>query len=148
MTSSADTVETQLPTTVRVFRQRFSSTRRGARLARLLTVEQLSSWGIKYGSDLSASAALIVADLAANAVTHGRVPGRDFEVRLTLALDSGVLRIGVSDARGERLPRAAAPVDGEASGHGLVLVATLASQWGVEPRRSLGKTVWADVRLP
>ncbi|OAH10247.1 ATP-binding protein [Streptomyces jeddahensis] len=98
MTSSVDAVETQLPTTVRAFRQRFSSTRRGARLVCLLAVEQLSSWGIEYGSDLSDSAALIVAELAANAVTHGRVPGRDFEVRLTLAPDSGVLCIAVSDA--------------------------------------------------
>jgi anti-sigma regulatory factor (Ser/Thr protein kinase) len=65
-----------------VFTQRFSSTARGARLARLLAVERLNAWGFPYGSDLSASTAQIVAELAANAVTHGHVPGRDFEMRI------------------------------------------------------------------
>lgn len=41
----------------------------------------------------------VVAELAANAVLHGRVPGRDFRLRLTLRTD-GALRIEVTDARG------------------------------------------------
>ncbi|MEW2489818.1 ATP-binding protein [Streptomyces sp. NPDC048411] len=129
----------QTPTTVCVFTQRFSSTPRGARLARLLAVEKLCTWGIAHDSDLSASAALIVAELATNAVTHGRVPGRDFEVRLTL--DADVLRIAVSDARDERLPRATGTAaDDEGSGRGLLLVVALAYTWGVEPHRPVGKT--------
>ncbi|MBI0378793.1 ATP-binding protein, partial [Streptomyces albiflaviniger] len=35
----------QVPVTVRTFAQRFSATRRGARLARLLAVHQLTAWG-------------------------------------------------------------------------------------------------------
>ena len=35
------------PVTVRVFSQRLSSTPRGARLARNLTLNQLHSWGIR-----------------------------------------------------------------------------------------------------
>ncbi|MGW7463492.1 ATP-binding protein [Streptomyces xantholiticus] len=75
-----------------------SPTRRGARLARRLTVRQLADW-----RQPSEAAEHIVAELAANAVQHGRVPGRDF--RLTLSLDTqGVLRIEVTDVRAERLP--------------------------------------------
>lgn len=81
--------------TVRVFTQRFSSTPLGARLARLLTLHQLHGWGIPHGTRPSDTAALIVAELAANAATHGRDPGRDFELRLTLT--EAVLRVEVSD---------------------------------------------------
>ncbi len=59
------------------FTVQLSPTPRGARLARLLAREQLRSWGLPLDP-----AELIVAELAANAVTHGRVAGRDF--RLTL----------------------------------------------------------------
>ncbi|MFF1756423.1 ATP-binding protein [Streptomyces sp. NPDC058266] len=131
--------------TVRVFSQRLSSTKRGARLARLLSVGQLSEWGVAYDSDLSASAALLVAELATNAVTHGRVPGRDFELRLTLEGDA--LTIAVSDARGERLPRPAETShDGAITGRGLLLVEALATRWGTAPRAQAGKTVWAELR--
>ncbi|MFC8430619.1 ATP-binding protein [Streptomyces sp. NPDC057253] len=133
--------------TVRVFTQRFSSTPKGARLARLLALQQLDAWGLPYGSTPSDTAAALVAELAANAVTHGRVRGRDFELALT---HSGhVLRIAVSDARGDHLPCTTVvswPPDSEA-GRGLLLVDALATRWGVEPRRCVGKTVWAECAL-
>lgn len=62
------------PVTVRTITQRLSSTPRGARLARRLAVAQMESWGIPYTSGPAEAVALIVAELAANAVTHGRVP--------------------------------------------------------------------------
>lgn len=138
---------TQQPVTVRVFRQRFSPTRKAARLARLLAVHQLHEWGLPYSSDSSDIAALIVAELAANAVTHGRVPGRDFELRL--AIDAaGLLRIEVSDTRTERRlpppPPTTPPTDVE-SGRGLLLVEALAETWGVTERQ-VGKKVWATLR--
>ncbi|HET6859637.1 MAG TPA: ATP-binding protein [Streptomyces sp.] len=139
--------EAQPPTTVRVFKQSFSATHKAARLARLLAVHQLHAWEVPYGSDRSEDAALIVAELAANAVTHGRVPGRDFELRLTLD-GEGVLRIEVSDARAERRPvpaRLVPPAGAEPSGRGLLLVEALADGWGVADRE-VGKTVWATVR--
>jgi len=71
--------------TVRVFSQRLSSTRKGARLARLLALHQLDEWGIAYDTVPSDAAGAIVVELAANAVTHGRVAGRDFELRLALS---------------------------------------------------------------
>ncbi|MDB1088179.1 ATP-binding protein [Streptomyces sp. ACA25] len=132
-----------------VFRQRFSSTPRGARLARLLAVQQLADWGVPHGSDASDAVALVVGELAANAVTHGRLPGRDFEVRLVRV--PGRLWVAVTDARGDTRPSPAAPgaaSDAEA-GRGLALVAAVALRWGVAERRpGPGKTVWAQLCLP
>ncbi|MFD7276012.1 ATP-binding protein [Streptomyces sp. NPDC059862] len=146
----------QLPATVRVFTQRFSSTPFGARLARHLALTQLRTWGIPQGSSLSDTAAAIVAELAANAVTHGRVPGRDFELRLAHIPDV-LLRIEVSDTRAESRPpghgeaRHPAPLD--ESGRGLLLVDALADRWEVTDRVARGvalpgKTVRAELDLP
>ncbi|MFC7817754.1 ATP-binding protein [Streptomyces sp. NPDC057367] len=137
----------RLPVTARVFAQRFSSTPRGARLARHLALHRLDAWGVPYGSAVSDTAALLVAELAANAVTHGRVPGRDIEVRLRL--DVYTLRIDVSDSRGERRPgMSESTVAPEAErGRGLLLVDALADRWGVFDRVPVGKTVRAELDL-
>ncbi|OKK04584.1 hypothetical protein AMK26_14745 [Streptomyces sp. CB03234] len=140
-------VTDQFPVTVRTFNQRFSSTRLGARLARHLAAERLDAWGVPYGSDCAEAAALVVGELAANAVTHGRVPGRDFELRLLLSEDSVSLRIEVGDTRGERRPMPAVPEPDGDGGRGLVLVAALAHAWGVVDRVPVGKTVWAELRV-
>jgi anti-sigma regulatory factor (Ser/Thr protein kinase) len=124
------------------FVQRFSATRRGARLARRLAVHQLDEWGVPYGSEFSDNAALVVAELAANAVLHGHVKGRDFELRLLNLADR--LRIEVSDARGERGPEPRLLRAGAESGYGLHLVEALATSWGVTDR-SVGKTVWVEL---
>ncbi|WP_372499219.1 hypothetical protein [Streptomyces sudanensis] len=55
--------------------QRFSATRRGARLIRLLAARRLAEWGHPPGTGAHDAVALVVAELAANAVLHGRVPG-------------------------------------------------------------------------
>ncbi|MFF3815828.1 ATP-binding protein [Streptomyces bluensis] len=130
----------QLDTPVRNFSLLLSPTPRGARLARLLAAEQLRTWGLP-----SHPAEHIVAELAANAATHGRIPGRDF--RLTLHVAGVTLRIEVTDTRGDRLPyaREAAP-DGE-SGRGLLLVDALADRWGVTHGPAPCKTVWAEVEF-
>ncbi|MEV6079582.1 ATP-binding protein [Streptomyces sp. NPDC052069] len=140
--------------TAREFTQRFSSTPRGARLARRLALEALDSWGIPYAGDVSDTAALLVAELAANAATHGRVPGRDFEVTLTLAPSGparSTLRIEVSDTRGERCPPGPghlAPPSADAdTGRGLILVEALADRWEVIDRVPPGKTVRAELDL-
>ncbi|MFJ2769102.1 ATP-binding protein [Streptomyces sp. NPDC087300] len=131
---------------VREVAERLSSTPRGARLARRLARYHLDGWGIPYDSDPSNAAEAIVAELAANAVTHGRVPGRDFELRLTLHADT--LRVEVSDTRVERRPPQdpEPPVPDGESGRGLVIVAALAAEWGVTGR-PVGKTVWAELSL-
>jgi hypothetical protein len=118
--------------TVRVFTQRLSATPRGARLARRLVGSRLQAWGIPYGSDVSDRAAVIVGELAANAVTHGRVPG--IEVTDT---HSGPPRPAV---------RATGPLDEH--GRGLALVAALADRWEVVDGKPPRKTVRAEIALP
>ncbi|WP_406460123.1 ATP-binding protein [Streptomyces sp. NBC_01622] len=138
---------TQPTVTVHTFSQRLSPTPRGARLARHLALNQLHAWGIPHGSDASDAVAVIVAELAANAVTHGRVPGRDFELRLSLV--TGSIRIEVTDTRtGPRPPGPGAvrqPETLDDFGRGLVLVEAMADRWEVLDREPLGKTVRAEV---
>ncbi|MFG2713942.1 ATP-binding protein [Streptomyces goshikiensis] len=129
---------------VRVFTQRFSATRRGARLARQLALVELHDWGIPERTRVSDDAGVVVAELAANAVTHGQVPGRDFELRMTLL--EGALRIEVSDACQDRRPEIAPRAYQAESGYGLRLVDAVAAGWGVRDR-VVRKTVWAELAL-
>lgn len=135
-----DTSVSTPPATVLHFTVLLSATRKGARLARLLATERLRSWGLPFET-----AALLIAELTANAALHGRVPGRNF--RLTLSATDDVLRIEVRDPRVERLPivRRRGETDGE-SGHGLLLVEELADRWGVASEL-ICKTVWAELAL-
>ncbi|MEU3553285.1 ATP-binding protein [Streptomyces fragilis] len=125
------------------FTLRLSGTPRGARLARHLAAQQLAAWGVPYGSDASDAVCLVTAELAANAVTHGLVPGRDF--RLSLLRLPGRVRVEVTDARPERLPPT---VPQAGAGRGLLLVAACADRWGHEVRDVCAKTVWAEVPCP
>ncbi|MEV7015168.1 hypothetical protein C1708_06725 [Streptomyces sp. DH-12] len=135
----------------RHFRIRLSATARGARLARRLTAERLATWGWPYDSEGNRTASLLVAELATNAVRHGRVPGRDVALRLTLYAEDATLRIEVTDARPDRsppLPGALTPADpaGE-SGRGLLLVESLSTHWGTTAGDPYTKTVWCEVPL-
>ncbi|MER5634028.1 ATP-binding protein [Streptomyces nitrosporeus] len=143
MTQEITRTEHSVPT--RQFTVLLSPTRRGARLARLLATAHLSDWGLP-----TESAAHVVAELAANATVHGRVPGRDF--RLRLAVRHGeLLRIEVTDTRSERLPPApgASPAPGSDTeyGRGLLIVGALADRWGVILGPVPAKTVWAELDL-
>ncbi|MFJ4644690.1 ATP-binding protein [Streptomyces bobili] len=100
----------------------------------------MRSWGLPLEPT-----ELVDAELAANTVTHGRVPGRDF--RLLMYVIGGTLRVEVTDTRSDRLPVvASAPGDGE-SGRGLLLVEALAARWGVGEGPAPRKIVWAEVVL-
>ncbi|WNI22865.1 ATP-binding protein [Streptomyces sp. ITFR-16] len=119
-------------------------------LARRLAVWKLDEWEIPYGSPLSDTVALIVAQLAANAVLHGRVPGRDFELRLVYPYESGLVRIEVSDTHEDwpdasPVPQPDPDADG---GRGLLIVEAVAARWGVSDRIGPGKTVWAEAGRP
>ncbi|MBM7438573.1 ATP-binding protein [Streptomyces sp. HB132] len=143
MTQEITRTEHSAPT--RQFTVLLSPTRRGARLARLLTTAHLTHWGLP-----AESAAHIVAELATNATVHGRVAGRDFRLYLAVLRDA-LLRIEVTDARGERLPPAPGTLDlpgGEAeSGRGLLIVGALADRWGIDVGPAPRKTVWAELDL-
>ncbi|MEU3599089.1 ATP-binding protein [Streptomyces sp. NPDC006798] len=145
-----------LPVTVRVFAQRLISSPRGAHRARALTRAHFRAWEIEH--DAAYRAEQVVAEFAANAVRHARVAGRGFKLGLSLDRLAGIVRVEITDPRGERLPRV--PIEGYAggfvdgfadgegeTGRGLLMVAVLASRWGWEPYPPSGKTVWAEIDL-
>jgi anti-sigma regulatory factor (Ser/Thr protein kinase) len=128
---------------------RFSSTRRGARLARQLAVQQFTEWTcLPYDSDPARAVALVTAELASNAVRDGSLPGRDF--RLTLLPLPDRFRVEVTDTRLERRPPRPTdlrpPVVDASSGRGLLLVEAYAYRWGCDVPDGYTKTVWAEVR--
>ncbi|UNO44043.1 ATP-binding protein [Streptomyces sp. MST-110588] len=131
------TSESAKASAVRQFWVQLSATRRGARLARLLAVEQLRSWGLPHEA-----VEQVVAELASNAASHGRVAGRDF--RLVVRANGRLVRVEVTDARGDRMPVPRAPGDGEA-GRGLLLVGAFAERWGTVWGPAPCKTVWAEM---
>ncbi|MFD5252027.1 ATP-binding protein [Streptomyces bobili] len=148
---SPTTVPTPTPAPAHHFRIQLSSTRRGARLARLLVEQQLEDWGLPRTAPAAHALVAITAELATNAITHGHTPGRDFEVRLLLS--SSHARVEVSDTRPDRIPPLPAALDGmpgpdlttmAESGRGLLLVEALADRWGCDRRDQYVKTVWAE----
>ncbi|GAA4008783.1 hypothetical protein GCM10022384_63110 [Streptomyces marokkonensis] len=132
-----------------IFEMRFTSTPRGARLARRLAAHRLDAWGMAYGTDPHEEIVLIVGELTANAVRHGHVPSRDFHLLLHASEPARTVRIEVTDTRTECTPpepdALTAPDPQDTSGRGLLLVAGLATRWGwhLRPGGS-GKTVWAE----
>ena len=110
----------------------FAFAREAPAAARHFAVAALNAWG---AGDLAGDVALVVTELAANAVLHAR---SGFAV--TLSAHDDLVRISVRDAgplTGAGLR--AAPL------HGLGAVGALASRWGVESLGNAGKTVWVDL---
>ncbi|MFF0170470.1 ATP-binding protein [Streptomyces prasinus] len=135
---------THLVSTTDHFSVLLSPTPRGARLARLLAVDWMRDRDLPHRT--TEAAEHLVAELAANAATHGRLSGRDF--RLALLDRDGILRIEVTDTRGDDLPSRRVPAPEDESGRGLLLVEALADRWGVELGPAPRKTVWAELDLP
>ncbi|MGH9046313.1 MAG: MEDS domain-containing protein [Acidimicrobiales bacterium] len=106
-----------------------------ARNARHFAIETLADSG---HHDLLDDAAVIVAELAANAVMHARSP-----FTVTLSSHDDRVKIAVRDN---------SPVTGdlretatlESGGRGLFLVSTLSADWGTDTDGS-GKTIWAEL---
>jgi anti-sigma regulatory factor (Ser/Thr protein kinase) len=117
----------------------FPTTRRGAHEARHAAERWLAD-RLPSADANTTTASLLIAELAANAAVHGRVRGR--AARLTVSVGPTEIRVEVTDARGDRLPVARQDETGE-SGRGLLLIAHVATDWGVRPHHPGGKTVWA-----
>ena len=106
--------------------------------ARRLVGQALLEWG--HAQELSDSVALVVTELATNAVTHARSP---FSV--LARSEQQVIRISVRDASSVTPElRRVGPAEGH--GLGLQMVDALASTWGVEVTAG-GKAVWAQLAL-
>ncbi|MFD0023105.1 ATP-binding protein [Streptomyces sp. NPDC058382] len=119
----------------------YTPTARSVSLCRRRTVRLVSEWG--YPNHVG-EVALLVSELATNALLHGCMRGRLFRVHLILT--AAILRIEVSDPRGERLPAPREADSDDCYGRGLLIVAQLADRWGIEPR-TVGKTVFAELIL-
>jgi len=112
------------------------------REARHFALDLLRGWRIEQrcGVNLASDVAIVVGELATNAVRHA---GSGFTVSLMLAVDA--VRIQVEDAR----PLAGSPGDPPLpvwADHGLGLVDAVSARWGVQPADG-GKTVWAELPL-
>ena len=89
---------------------------------------------------LSSTAALIVSELATNAIRHARM---GFTVRIETT--EARLRAEVSDEGGGQ-PRVRSPEPLDPAGRGLQIVDSLSEDWGVVPRAG-GKSVWFTLDL-
>ncbi len=95
-------------------------------------------------AEVCETAALLVSELATNAVRHG---SGNFEVSV-LQRPEGVLWVGVTDA-GAAHPVLRSPTITDEHGRGLRLVGSLAARWGVRRRRGeVAKTVWFELDAP
>lgn len=94
-------------------------------------------------AELQETAAVLVSELATNAVRHSG--GRDFEVSVEHEAGANRLWVGVTDT-GAGNPVLRRPPDTDEHGRGLQLVGLLADRWGVRRRRSDdAKTVWFEL---
>jgi hypothetical protein len=115
----------------------FGGTREDSRAARRFVLEMLEPW---RDEQLAADAALVVTELATNAVLHA---GSAFSVSLALSADA--LRISVGDTVPVGPPGGDAGLPA-APGHGLGVIAAMATHWGFETLAG-GKAVWAELAL-
>ncbi|WP_406459803.1 ATP-binding protein [Streptomyces sp. NBC_01622] len=111
---------------------------RSVTLARRRAARLVTKWGHPA---LAGDVAVVVSELMSNALLHGSL--RDRLIRVQINATGVVLRVEVSDPRGERLPSPCPVGDTDQFGRGLLLVGALSHQWGWEPR-SVGKTVYAE----
>jgi anti-sigma regulatory factor (Ser/Thr protein kinase) len=110
--------------------------RAAPRAARHFVVDTLARWGER---DLADDAAVVATELATNAVAHARCG-----FTISVARSAAAIRISVRDAGLVPAADGASPLV-PSTGHGLGLVAALASQWAVQPLAD-GKMVWAEFR--
>jgi anti-sigma regulatory factor (Ser/Thr protein kinase) len=111
---------------------------RAARLARRAASAALDEWAVS--ADVVDVAVLLAAELVNNAITH-----TDRPPQLRLRLLAGRIVIEVSDADARPPRRLMQDVSAE-GGRGLMILAALASTWGVRYEGS-GKIVWCELPL-
>lgn len=105
--------------------------------ARRFVTEALTSWG---EDDLVWDGALIVSELATNAVIHGGSP-----FRASIARSANLVRIAVEDA-GPGLPQSRSAPNDALDGRGVAIVEELSHRWGCD-RLDAGKVFWAELEV-
>lgn len=114
-----------------------------ARYVREKVKLQLAALGLADGAgDFVESVLVIVSELVTNAYRHA---GGAQSIRVTY--DTGNVTIEVDDTTPTETVITPDDERGAVGGYGMVLVDTLADDWGVTPRPG-GKTVYSHIRLP
>jgi anti-sigma regulatory factor (Ser/Thr protein kinase) len=91
------------------------------------------------------TAALLVSELATNAIVHAE---SEFAVTVVYPTASGRVRVEVTD-QDETKPAPTRPGPTAPHGRGLLLVSTMADAWGVrDARHRSGKAVWFELTPP
>lgn len=103
--------------------------------SRRFVADTLTSWGQDH---LVGDGALIVSELATNAVIHGGSP-----FRATVERGARVVRIAVEDV-GPGVPHSRRMPDDALSGRGVAIVEELAHRWGCDLTHG-GKVFWAEL---
>ncbi|MBL1099735.1 ATP-binding SpoIIE family protein phosphatase [Streptomyces coffeae] len=99
--------------------------------------EQLRRWGL---APLTSTAELLVSELVANAIRHGRGP-----VELRLLRGEGLIcEVSDGSLTTPRIRHASATDEG---GRGLQLVSALSHRWGTR-YTAAGKCIWTEQRVP
>ncbi|MDD9377638.1 ATP-binding protein [Streptomyces sp. ZAF1911] len=103
-----------------------------------------SAWlAVAWGQpELASDVALLTSELLTNALLHGSLWDR--YLRVAVQLTGAVLRIEVTDPKGERRPEPRAVSEDDQFGRGLHIVSALSERWG-SCDRVVGKTVWAEL---
>jgi len=114
----------------------FAPTIQAPALARRWARPHLGAWGVQGPSS---DVLLVLTELVANVVRHGRGSAR---VRLVCHGPVLRLEVGDDDTTAVQAPHPVAP--GHPCGRGLWLVDNLADRWGVD-YAATGKVVWAEL---
>ncbi len=112
-----------------------------ARAARRFLAGVLASWRMPEPLEGDA-AALLLSELANNAILHARSP-----FTVIVRYDGDWLRVEVGDASGAELRSLGGYLPSAESGRGLAIVDVLATRWGIE-RTPSGKRVWFELPAP
>jgi anti-sigma regulatory factor (Ser/Thr protein kinase) len=105
--------------------------------------EFVTANGTDLPPEIVDDALVLVSELVTNAVQHGRP-----DITIQVVVDPPGIGVAVDD-EGEHVPEVAGrrPADTATSGRGLLIVDSIASEWGVEPHgQEPGKTVWFELR--
>jgi anti-sigma regulatory factor (Ser/Thr protein kinase) len=87
---------------------------------------------------------LLVTEIVANCVRHGRV-GEDGEIDLLVMLDGDVARVEVRDTGIQVDPRLTTPDLSGGGGFGMVLVERMSTAWGVDHEPAV--VMWFELEL-